>query len=86
MENCYLTELRDTAALPGTDCRTPRHRQWQRTGDGRDGAALPVRPFDVVHIPAGRPQQICNTGSEDLVFLCIGTPRFRMENYRDPEG
>jgi mannose-6-phosphate isomerase-like protein (cupin superfamily) len=49
-------------------------------------AALPVQPFDVVHVPAGVPQQICNTGSEDLVFLCIGTPRFRMENYRDPEG
>jgi mannose-6-phosphate isomerase-like protein (cupin superfamily) len=49
-------------------------------------AALPVQPFDVVHVPAGVPQQICNTGSEDLVFLCIGTPRFRMENYRNPGG
>jgi mannose-6-phosphate isomerase-like protein (cupin superfamily) len=49
-------------------------------------AALPVQPFDVVHIPAGVPQQICNTGSEDLVFLCICTPRFRMENYRELEG
>jgi len=49
-------------------------------------AALPVQPFDVVHIPAGVPQQICNTCSEDLVFLCICTPRFRMENYRDLEG
>ena len=49
-------------------------------------AALPVQPFDVVQFPAGVPQQTCNTGSEDLVFLCIGTPRFRMENYRNPEG
>ncbi len=48
--------------------------------------ALPVRPLDVVHIPAGVPQQICNTGGEDLVFLCICTPRFSMENYRDLEG
>jgi len=45
--------------------------------------AIPVATFDVVYIPAGVPQQIRNTGSEDLVFLCICTPRFRMENYRD---
>lgn len=46
-------------------------------------AVIRLAPFDVVHIPAGEPQQISNTGSEDLVFLCICTPRFRMENYRD---
>ena len=49
-------------------------------------AAIPVAAFDVVHIPAGVPQQIRNTGSEDLVFLCICTPRFRAENYRDLQG
>jgi mannose-6-phosphate isomerase-like protein (cupin superfamily) len=49
-------------------------------------AAIPVQAFDVVHIPAGIPQQISNTGSGDLVFLCICTPRFRMENYRDLEA
>ena len=48
-------------------------------------AAIPVQAFDVVHIPAGVPQQISNTGSEDLIFLCICTPRFRMENYREME-
>lgn len=48
-------------------------------------AATPVAKFDVVHIPAGVPQQISNTGSEDLVFLCVCTPRFRQENYRDLE-
>jgi mannose-6-phosphate isomerase-like protein (cupin superfamily) len=48
-------------------------------------AAIPVQAFDVVHIPAGVPQQISNTGSEDLVFLCICTPRFCMKNYRDLE-
>jgi len=48
--------------------------------------AVPVQAFDVVHIPAGVPQQIRNTGSGDLVFLCICTPRFREENYRDLEG
>lgn len=48
--------------------------------------ATPVQAFDVVHIPAGVPQQISNTGSEDLVFLCVCTPRFRQENYRDLEA
>lgn len=48
-------------------------------------AGVPVQPFDVVHIPPGVPQQIRNSGSEDLVFLCICTPRFRMDNYRDLE-
>jgi mannose-6-phosphate isomerase-like protein (cupin superfamily) len=48
-------------------------------------AATPVQAFDVVHIPAGVPQQISNTGNEDLVFLCVCTPGFRQENYRDLE-
>ena len=50
------------------------------------GPATPVQAFDVIHIPPGTPQQISNTGSGDLVFLCICTPRFRQENYRDLEG
>lgn len=37
---------------------------------------------DVLLIPPGVSQQIENTGREDLVFLCICTPRFRWENYR----
>jgi mannose-6-phosphate isomerase-like protein (cupin superfamily) len=40
----------------------------------------------VVHIPAGVPQQIRNTGDDDLVFLCICTPQFQMDSYRDLEG
>jgi mannose-6-phosphate isomerase-like protein (cupin superfamily) len=35
-----------------------------------------VGPGDVVHIPAGCRQRIQNTGSDDLVFLAICTPRF----------
>ncbi len=30
----------------------------------------------------GESQQICNTGQEDLVFLCICTPRFEPKNYQ----
>ena len=46
---------------------------------------LRVQPLDVVTIPAGAPQRIANTGSGDLVFLCVCTPRFRVENYREVE-
>jgi mannose-6-phosphate isomerase-like protein (cupin superfamily) len=104
-EDCYITELRNTAADP--DCSIARARVkpgvttrlhcLERTseryviisGNGQvtvgTDAATPVAAFDVVHIPAGVPQQISNSGGEDLVFLCICTPRFRMENYRDLE-
>ncbi len=38
---------------------------------------------DVVVIPAGVPQKIRNTATEDLIFLAICTPRFKVENYRE---
>ena len=47
---------------------------------------LSVKPFDVVHISAGTPQRIRNVGSKDLIFLCICTPRFRLEAYEKLEG
>lgn len=40
-----------------------------------------VGPGDVVVIPAGVPQAIANVGTDDLVFLCVCTPRFRPEVY-----
>lgn len=45
----------------------------------------PVNVLDVVNIPANVPQSITNTGQQDLIFLCICTPRFVAENYRDLE-
>jgi len=42
-----------------------------------------VSDGDVVIIPAGVAQKIKNTGSDDLVFLAMCTPRFKPENYRD---
>lgn len=42
-----------------------------------------VGPLDVVNIPAGVAQRITNTGARDLVFLCICTPRFEMQNYTE---
>lgn len=40
-----------------------------------------VTAGDVVIIPAGLAQSIDNTGADDLVFLCICTPRFEWDNY-----
>ena len=41
-----------------------------------------VGPGDVVVIPAGASQPISNTGTDDLVFLCVCTPRFEQRRYR----
>jgi mannose-6-phosphate isomerase-like protein (cupin superfamily) len=45
-----------------------------------------VSPGDVVLIPRGRSQRIENEGPEDLVFLCICTPRFEPRHYEDRES
>lgn len=42
-----------------------------------------VEAGDVVIIAAGEPQQITNRGDEDLIFLALCTPRFRIEAYVD---
>ena len=46
---------------------------------------FPVGPGDAVRIPAGVAQRIENTGPRDLVFLCVCTPRFQTEGYRELE-
>jgi mannose-6-phosphate isomerase-like protein (cupin superfamily) len=55
-------------------------------GDGRvqvgDFPAEEVGPGDVVTIPAGVRQRISNTGSCDLIFYCVCTPRFEPKNYQ----
>jgi mannose-6-phosphate isomerase-like protein (cupin superfamily) len=40
-----------------------------------------VSSGDIAHIPADTPQCIRNTGTTDLIFLCICTPPFRQEAY-----
>ena len=40
-----------------------------------------VSEGDVVWIPANVPQRITNVGDEDLVFLCVCTPRFVQNAY-----
>ena len=43
----------------------------------------PVSVGDVVIIPPLNPQRITNTGTEDLVFLAICSPRFTENVYED---
>ncbi|MBN1969787.1 MAG: cupin domain-containing protein [Candidatus Delongbacteria bacterium] len=42
-----------------------------------------VNARDVVIIPPGCRQRITNTGSEDLVFYALCTPRFKPQAYED---
>lgn len=48
-----------------------------------DLAPRDVGPGDVVRIPPEARQRIRNTGTQDLVFLAICTPRFRWDAYED---
>lgn len=54
-------------------------------GSGRveigDLAPVDVGPGDVVRIPDGCRQRICNTGAGDLVFYAICSPPFRRQAY-----
>ena len=45
-----------------------------------------VSPGDVVLIPPDCRQRITNAGEQDLVFLCVCTPRFIPEAYEDLES
>ena len=49
-------------------------------------APTPVKPGAVVLIPPGCRQRLTNTGTADLVFLAICSPRFEQRNYRDVEA
>jgi mannose-6-phosphate isomerase-like protein (cupin superfamily) len=48
-----------------------------------DEQGEPVGPGDVVTIPARSSQRITNTGTGDLVFLAVCTPRFIYDAYED---
>ena len=58
-------------------------------GTGRvEVGELPARAVaagDTVHIPPLCRQRITATGTTDLVFLAVCTPRFRLEAYEDVE-
>ena len=44
-------------------------------------APATVTAGDVVRIPAGTAQRITNTGSTDLIFYAVCSPRFRESRY-----
>jgi len=78
--------------LPGATTRWHRlHGVAERyvilAGSGRvEVGELPpqeIRPGAVVLIPPGCPQRITNTGSGDLVFLAICSPRYTPAVYED---
>jgi mannose-6-phosphate isomerase-like protein (cupin superfamily) len=50
-----------------------------------DMSPVAVAPGEVVIIPAGVRQRIANTGTDELVFLCICTPRFEQKYYQSLE-
>ncbi len=50
-----------------------------------DEAPFAVAPGDTVIIPKHTPQQIRNIGRDDLVFLCVCTPKFSQECYTSLE-
>lgn len=50
-----------------------------------DQAPCRVGPGSVVTIPADISQRIENTGAEDLLFLCVCTPRFSQDCYTSLE-
>ena len=65
-------------------------RYYILSGSGRvevgDLLSQDLKPGDVVIIPAMCRQRITNTGSADLIFLAICTPRFSQAAYEDVEG
>jgi len=73
----------------GIACAVPAERYVIIEGRGLvevgDLPATEVGVGDAVLIPPECPQRITNTGSVDLVFLAICTPRFMSQAYEDIE-
>lgn len=51
-----------------------------------DADALQVSTGDVIIIPPGENQRIMNSGSGDLIFLALCTPRFVKSAYEDTQS
>ena len=58
------------------------------SGQGRmhvDGEVTSVGPEQVLYVPPGAVQHVENTGTDELVFLCIVDPAWRAEDEEVPE-
>ena len=66
---------------------TERYVILEGRGEVEVGEEPPVEvgPGDVVVIPPDTGQRISNSGKADLVFLCLCSPPFTPECYRDLE-
>ena len=80
-EGCHILELSNTPHDPAVSIARARAGPGQVETGGQP--PVDVSPGDVVLIPPGCPQRIRNTGSEDLVFLAICSPRFTVSAYED---
>lgn len=67
---------------------TERYVILQGSGQVEAGElpAHAISPGSVVIIPPLQNQRICNTGTDDLIFLAICTPRFQPDCYEDTEN
>ena len=95
---CPAVSLAECRVAPGVTTQLHRLRVAERyviqQGQGRmelHGDTMreqvdEVQPGDCVMIPAGCAQRIKNTGTEDLVFLCVCTPRFEPVHYETLES
>jgi len=90
---CPAVSLAEARVEAGTT--TEWHRlgvdEWYLIRSGRgamqvgEAPAFDVAAGDVVHIPAGQPQRITNTGGSDLRFDCLCLPRFSADCYESLE-
>ena len=66
---------------------TERYILLEGTGQVEIGVSMreDLGPGDVAVIPPGVRQRVSNTGSGDLLFLAVCTPRFNSEAYQDLE-
>ena len=93
-DNDQECSIAQASVAPGVSTRWHRLRDTaeryvilQGRGRVEIGILAPreVGPGDVVLIPPFCPQRIANTGTEELVFLAICTPRFRVACYENME-
>ena len=45
-----------------------------------EGKTCPIEPGSVVYVPPGAKQSVVNTGSEEIEFLCLVDPAWRLED------
>ena len=86
--DCEQVSLAEATVSPGQETVDHTHRQAEEiyyflNGSGRmhlEGETEAVGPRDAVYIPPETVHSVQNTGTEDLVFLCICCPPYEDED------